>query len=246
MLDTPDLEDGDDDARFTIDSLSGQIRVGKELGADAGEREDEDSTTLSGDPALPEGEDADVAGNSEYVLRVKVSDPSTASATVNVIVRVTDVNETPAFDEDVPTALRVRENADPPVITFGDDDSPVDADTYAVTDQDGADTTYAYSVTGDDREVLAFDNGILGFMAGHEPDFEEKSSYSITVVASSGTGSRRRSTTLDVTIEVVDTEDVGEVSLSQRQPQVGIDGTCHGQRPRWRRGHQEVGVGAVG
>ena len=224
LLDTPDLEDGDDDARFTIDSLSGQIRVGKELGADAGEREDEDSTTLSGDPALPEGEDADVAGNSEYVLRVKVSDPSTASATVNVIVRVTDVNEAPAFDEDVPTALRVRENADPPVITLGDDETPVDADTFAVTDQDGADTTYAYSVTGDDREVLAFDSSdILGFMADHKPDFEEKSSYSITVVARSGTGFRRRSSTLDVTIEVVDTEDVGEVSLSQRQPQVGID-----------------------
>ena len=34
-------------------------------------------------------------GNSEYVLRVRVSDPSTASATVNVIVRVTNVNEPP-------------------------------------------------------------------------------------------------------------------------------------------------------
>ena len=133
-------------------ALSGQIRVGRALGADAGEPEDEDSTTLAGGPALPEDEDAGVAGNSEYVLRVRVSDPSTASATVNVIVRVTEVNEAPAFGEDAPTVLRVRENADPPVITFGDDDSPVNADTFAVTDQDGADTARAYSVTGDDRE----------------------------------------------------------------------------------------------
>ena len=221
LLDTPDLEYDDGDARFSIDSASGQIMVGRVLGADAGEREDEDTTSLPGSPALPEDEDADVAGNSEYVLRVRVSDPSTASATVNVIVRVTNVNEAPTFHEDVPTVLRVRENADPD-ITFGDDDNPVDAGTYAVTDQDGADTTYAYSVTGDDREVLAFDNGILGFMAGHEPDFEEKSSYSITVVARSGTGFRRRSTTLDVTIEVVDGEDAGAVVLSERQPQVGI------------------------
>ena len=224
LVDTPDLEDDDGNARFTIDSLSALIRVGRELGADPGETEDEDSTALTGSPTVPEGEDADVAGNSEYVLRVRVSDPSTASATVNVIVRVTNVNEAPVFDEDVPTVLRVRENADPPVITFGDNDSPVDADTFAVTDQDGADTTYAYSVTGDDGEVLAFDSSdMLGFMADHKPDFEEKSSYSITVVARSGTGFRRRSSTLDVTIEVVDTEDVGEVSLSQRQPQVGID-----------------------
>ena len=33
LLDTPDLEDVDDDARFTIDSASGQIRVGKECWA---------------------------------------------------------------------------------------------------------------------------------------------------------------------------------------------------------------------
>ena len=223
LLDTPDLEDDNGDARFTIDSLSGQIRVGRVLGADAGEREDE-ATILSGSPALPEDEDADDADNSEYVLRVRVSDPSTASATVNVIVRVTDVNEAAAFDEDVPTLLRVVENTDPPIITFGDDDSPVDADTFAVTDQDSADITSTYSVTGDDREVLAFDSdGVLGFTAGHEPDFEEKSSYAISVVARSGAGFRRRSTTLDVTIEAVDTEDVGEVVLSQRQPQVGIE-----------------------
>ena len=51
LLDTPDLEDEDGDARFTIDSLSGQIRIGKELGADPGETEDEDSTALTGVPA---------------------------------------------------------------------------------------------------------------------------------------------------------------------------------------------------
>ena len=46
LLDTPDLEDDNGVARFTIDSASGQIRVGKVLGADAGEREDEDPTSL--------------------------------------------------------------------------------------------------------------------------------------------------------------------------------------------------------
>ena len=219
LLDTPDLEDDDGVARFTVDSLSGQIRVGRVLGADDGEREDEDATALTGLPALPEGEDADDADNNEYVLRVRVSDPSTASATVNVIVTVTNVNEAPAFGEDAPTALRVRENADAPGLTFGDEDSPVDTETFAVTDQDANDTTFSYSVTGDDREVLAFDSDdVLGFKPDHKPDYEEKNSYSITITARS----RGRSTTLDVTIEVVDTEDVGEVSLSQRRPQVGI------------------------
>ncbi len=231
LLDTPDLRDADDAARFTIDRGSGQIRVGKELGADASEREDEDSAALSSAPALPEGEDAGDAGNSEYVLRVKVSDPSTASDTVNVIVTITDVNEAPHFvDEDPPTVLKVTENADPPVITIGNSGTPIVADTYAVTDQDGSvtgpdaydDTSYTYSVS--DRSVFAFNrDGILSFRAGRKPDFEKKSSYSITVVASSGEGSRKLNATLNVTIDVVDAEDVGKVSLSQRQPQVGID-----------------------
>ena len=37
LLDTFDLEDDNGVARFTIDSASGQIRVGKVLGADDGE-----------------------------------------------------------------------------------------------------------------------------------------------------------------------------------------------------------------
>ena len=232
LLDTPDLEDEDGNARFTIDRTAGQIRVAEELGADAGEREDEDSTSLSGSPALPGGEDADEADNSEYVLRVRVSDPSTASDTVNVIVRVVEVNEPPQFDEDAPTALRVRENVVPPVITLEDGETKVGADTYAVTDEDGRvdgpdgydDASYTYSVSGSDSRAFAFNSdGVLSFRAGWKPDFESKSSYSITIVARSGQGPRRLTAALDATIEVVDTEDAGTVSLSQRQPQVGIE-----------------------
>ena len=126
--------------------------------------------------------------------------------------------------------LRVRENQGPRTrrssLSRTARRSQVDDNTFAVTDQDGNDTTLRTRETGDDEEVLAFDSSgkILGFKADHEPDYEEKSSYSITITASSGSSSRRRSTTLDVTIEVVDTEDPGEVFLSQRQPQVGIDG----------------------
>ena len=233
LLDTPDLEDGDGDARFTIDSLTGQIRASKRLGADPGETEDEDSTALTRDPALPSDEDADEADNSEYVLRVRASDPSTASATVNVIVRITEENEPPAFDDDAPTLLSVVEKVDEdtPDITVGHDGDPIDAGTYTVIDQDGVvtgpdgydDTTYEYSVSGIDSDDFTFDNsGKLTFAAGHEPDFEDQSSYSITIVAHSGEGARRLSATLDVVVEVVDGEDKGAVVLSQRQPEVGI------------------------
>ena len=253
LLNTPDLEDDDGVARFTIDSLSGQIRVGKELGADAGEQEDEDSTALTGDPALPPDEDAGDAGNSEYVLRVKVSDPSTSSATVNVIVTVANVNEPPEFDEDVPTLLRVEEDANPPIITFGDGDTPLTANTYAVTDQDGIvegpdgydDTFYEYSVSGADSGFLAFNNRVLSFRAGHKPDYERKSSYSIVIVAHSGKGSRRLAATLDVTIGVMDAEDDGKVDSVPATAAGGDRHPCYDQRPgRWCD-HHRVGVGTV-
>ena len=231
LLDTPDMEDDDGRPRFTIDRLSGQIRVAEVLGADAGEAADEDSTDLIGGPALPEGEDAGKAKNSEYVLRVRVSDPSTASATVNVIVRVTEVNEPPAFGDDAPTLLRVKENedrlgiADRLGITLEDGTTQIDDSTFDVTDQDSADgtTTYTYSVSGTDSRFFAFNSDDeLGFRASHEPDFEKQSSYSITIVARSGEGGRRLTAKLGVVIEVVNTHDLGEVMLSQRQPNVGI------------------------
>ena len=233
LLDTLDLEDDDGAARFTIDSLSGQLRVGKELGADNGEKEDVSSTSLAGDPALsPDEAEAAKANNSKYVLRVRVSDPSTASATVNVIVTVAEMNEPPAFAADVPTLLRVREitdktdvvcSPDEDCIKYGDGDTQLTANTYAVTDQDD-DTTYTYSVSGADSGFLAFNSvGVLSFKAGHKPDYERKSSYSIAIVAHSGRGSRRLAATLDVTIDVMDEEDGGKIVLSQRQPQVGID-----------------------
>ena len=46
--------------------------------------------------------------------------------------------------------------------------------------------------------------------------------YSITIEAQSGDGDRTLTSTLDVTIEVVDGEDDGAVVLSQRQPEVSI------------------------
>ena len=119
--------------------------------------------------------------------------------------------------------LKVAENTGPAHHAWGRQ-HPGGCDTFDATDQDGADTARAYSVSGADREVLAFNSsGILNFKEGHEPDYEEQSSYSITITARSGQGFRRLSATLEVTIEVVDAEDAGEVVLSQREPQAGTE-----------------------
>ena len=117
---TPDLEDGDGTKRFTIDSGSGQIKVGKKLGgdiadsADESEAEDVASTSLTpAEPALPttgDDADADEANNSRYVLRVRATDPSGAAVVTNVIVTVTELPEAPEFSETVPATLWVTEN----------------------------------------------------------------------------------------------------------------------------------------
>ena len=79
-------------------------------------------------------------------------------------------------------------------------------------------------MTGADRSAFVIDSsGTLSFRAGRKPDFEKKDSYSIAIVARSGDGSRRSTSTLDVTVNVVDAEDVGELFPSQRQPQLGIE-----------------------
>ena len=88
-------------------------------------------------------------------------------------------------------------------------------------------------------------SGKLGFKPGHEPDFEDQSSYSITVVAHSGEGARRLSATLDVIIEVVDGEDAGAVVLSQRQPEVGIAIHATASDDDGGVTIKEVGVGVV-
>ena len=80
----------------------------------------------------------------------------------------------------------------------------------------GADAKYFEISDADGLTFVDDDPNTEDVDETHTPNYETKSSYSITI-----TGRAGGSTTLDVTIEVVDTEDPGEVSLSQRQPQVG-------------------------
>ena len=211
MADTPDLKDDDETARFTINSGTGQIRVGKKLGADADQEEDENT----GLAALADGATAatNEAGNNEYVVRVKATDPSGATRTVNVVIEVKDINEPPAFlAANVPAVLNVTENdsqlrvgasggtdlgdteynADDEDATQTQDlpDNPTAAETEAnaALTLNGADAKYftiteagALTLVADDPDTAAVDDP-------HMPNFESKSSYSITVQAQSGAG----------------------------------------------------------
>ena len=152
-----------------------------------------------------------------------------------VAITVTDVHEAPTFDEDAPTTIWVTENDTTNQLRTTkadadgtDDNLPEDA--YVAPDNDNpvggtvVDTiTYALADNDDDEFFSIVEaTGILTVATDHSPDYEKQSSYSLTIVATSGEGDRcRRTSSLDITVNVVDAEDPGEVSLSQREPQVG-------------------------
>ena len=174
-------------------------------------------------------------------------------------VNVTDVNEAPVFDDfdddttgvqPPPSVLNVIENtivlrvgADgttglgEDVYDAGDNDadqqitgnnSDADNERDAALTLSGADAKY-FGITDAGQLSIDQDTNDDG-TNDHTVNFEAKSSYSVTIVATSGTGDRTLSTTLDVTVKVIDAEDAGTVTLSQIGPQVGRTCGCDAQR----------------
>ena len=195
----------------------------------------------TGKTANTEADDGIPDGVIVYNVGVMAKDPSSAPGRASVMVYLEDVNESPEFDEDLEGAvtLYIAENDDQPDIVTNDDLTGAVA-AYAATDNDGSkDDGAEYTVEGADEEFFnVSDTGLLSSVttAGDgkkvlTADFEDKSSYSIVIVAST-TGANDNDATppaggnrgtkhgsLDVTIKVVDREDNGVVMLSAREPQ---------------------------
>ncbi len=168
-----------------------------------------------------------------------------AKADANVTLYI-DENETTAGTAPELLALRQNEVDQAELATPGTN-TPVVAYTAADEDDDAtldADANITYKVEGPDAKhfTIGETDGVLAFMAGDDllgadgADFEDKDSYSITVVAESGgfeddsdgdpdrtvgDVDRTRYATLAVTIKVVDQEDDGEVKISVQEPQEG-------------------------
>ena len=111
-------------------------------------------------------------------------------------------------------------------------------------DPDATETTVTYSLGGADKDKFAISTAaVLTVATDHTTDYEKQNSYSITLVATSGTGDRTLSKKLDVTIKVTDAEDTGTVELSQIGPQEGRSVVATLEDSDGGRGHQRVGVG---
>ena len=182
-----------------------------------------------------------------------VNEPAEFAATADADENTTlyiDENETVGnLGSGADLALRQNE-ADADETADGDDDNDAVV-AYTATDEDD-DTTLddngqiRYKVEGTDAEhfTIGATDGVLTFASGEDKlgaegaDFEDKDSYSITIVATSGGTEnttdnppvpdrtvsdvdRTRYATLAVTIKVVDQEDDGKVTISAEEPQEG-------------------------
>ena len=228
VADDPDTDgvneaNATDDEKFKIDAKSGQLMVG---------------TVLDFEPPGSVGaNNEEGTANQVYVVTVRVVDPSSASADADVTITLEDVNEPPIFNEasDGRTTVYVQENTEGDntavfnaavSITTTDTDDTGDDVSYVAVDDDGADTI-TYSLEGSDAAL--FDIGDMGGaftkMTDTAVNIDTKASYSLSVIAMSTRGTDDDAVTkydrVIVTVSVVDANDDGTVSLSQREPQVG-------------------------
>ena len=162
-----------------------------------------------------------------YTVMVKATDPSGAEGKSSVDVYLMDVQETPTFGDNAPKALTVVEKTTALFKPDGDDLTGSEPDALDDTDYVATDATAGggdgddaleYGIEGADAGKFNFSSSaVLTFTS--TADFEDKSSYSITLtVTDENTDEFNK---LDVTVKVVDAEDDGEVDLSAREPQDG-------------------------
>ena len=137
--------------------------------------------------------------------------------------------------------VTVEDMDEPPVITASSDDPPQVAEdtavvgSYTASDPDGDPVTWlAITSTGTDKDAFELTGAdtdaerTLQFKADALPNFEQKSSYTITLRAQSAStgegedgGGLVQSGSLEVTVAVTNADDPGEVTLSSTAPQVG-------------------------
>jgi len=196
---------GTDAASFRIDRTSGQLEAKAAL---------------------------DYEAKKSYMVTVTATDPSGLSATVNVTINVTDVDEAPeimlgGLAISGPSSLSVPEGT-------------TEVDTYTAAGPNAA--SAMWTLSGDDAEDFDISStGVLTF--AETPNFEAPADadtdnvYTVTVDANDGTYSNSR----DVTVTVTNVEEAGELTLSPA-PSVGVevtatltdlDGMVSGQMWQW-------------
>ncbi len=139
---------------------------------------------------------------------------------IPVTITVTDVNDRPTFDDGATTTRSVAENS-----AVGTNVG----DAIAATDEDG--DTLTYSLTGTDASKfdISSSTGQISVKTGNVPDYEAKTSYSVTVKVTDGKdddGDTETTPTTDDTIAVtINVTDVAEPPAAPAAPTVAVNST---------------------
>ena len=194
---------GDTDTKvFSIDSKSGQLQTKAAL---------------------------DYETKPSYSITITADDGNGGSASIDVTINVTDINEQPINEEPVNEQPENEEpvNEQPennvPVFTEGSSTTRsiaenTDISTYfgtpiAAIDADG--DTLTYSLNGTDAKAFTVDSTTGQLQTKVSLDYETKSSYSVTITADDGNGG---SASIDVTINITDIDETPVTTPINEQP----------------------------
>ena len=224
---------GADSSLFSVDVASGQVSIGPGT-------------------ALDYESPADFGGDNVYELTVQVTDgsdergapDSSVDDSIDVTIRVTDVNEPPVFSTPA-IELEVDENSGASLLPL------------AATDPEGRSISWSLDPASPDGGSFSLSGtGSLAFNSA--PDYESPSDtdrnnyYELFVIATDD-GQPPASSRVSLTVRVLNIDEPGTVSLSTRGPQVGVeiraelvdpDGGVNGASWQWHRfsGSQERAI----
>ena len=135
----------------------------------------------------------DYETKSSYSFTISVSDGNGGSDTINIIIRVTNVNEAPNFTDGSSTTRSVAENT-----ASGQNIGTA----VAATDVD-VDTTLTYTLGGTDATAFSINSSNGQLQTKAALDFETKTSYSVRITVSDG----ELTASIDVRIDVTDVDE---------------------------------------
>ena len=221
------LSGTDDDDEFTIDRRTGQIKVGA-------------ATPLN----------FEVETEKQYTVTVTATDPSGnvvppsstgVDVSITVTINVTDVDEDPSINDAATIKTTLTEITDAPsrpsttITRDGIEDNtpltPADGAVtlaiYEATDDDDENTTLTWSLSGADSDKFSISNegtpGQLTFKGSLDfespTDSGKNNVYNVTVVV---TDSDDDTDSQEVTVEVINMEEAGVVTLSNLRPEDGV------------------------
>ena len=127
---------------------------------------------------------------SSYSVLVSVSDNNGGTNGIYLTITITDVNEAPMFTEGDSTVRAIIESA-----TSGTDVG------HAVSATDEDDDTLEYSISGTDASSFSFNTSTGQLMTNSTLDYDDQSSYSVTVSVTDNNGG---TDSISVTIEVLE------------------------------------------